>query len=299
MQRVFAHRGSSLAYAENTRAAYQQAIDEGADGVECDVQLSQDLHVVCHHDQTVDRTSDGTGSVAGYTLRELRRLDFSSWKGARVPDPYGARSQQLVTLPEILEMTRLADREIGLAIELKHPSPFGRKLEERVLAELMRAGWDPETSRIGKVAVSLMSFDPGSIDYLLQGVPGHHLCQLVTGIDEDFMDDFGMIGRAAMEQVILRTLDGGIDRLDAGAVGIAGPGVAFARANSETLRRWIGAGLRIRAWTVDADDDVDYLVGLGVQELTSNRPAHVKRHLAARNGAVPPALAASPQAIPH
>lgn len=287
MHTVYAHRGSSLAYAENTRAAYQQAIDEGADGVECDVHLTQDLRVVCHHDPTVDRTSDGTGSVGAYTLSELRRLDFSSWKGVRIPEAFGARSEQLVTLPQLLDMMRLSGRDMGLAIELKQPSPFGRRLEERVLAELMRAGWDPETSRIGNVAVTLMSFDPGSIDYLLQSVSGQYLCQLVTGIDEDFVDDFGLFGRAAVEQVIRRTLVGGIGRLNAGAVGIAGPGVAFARDNPGLVRRWIEAGLTLRVWTVDDDDDIDFLTALGVRELTSNRPAYVKRYLAATREAEP------------
>ena len=86
---VFAHRGSSAAYAEHTRAAYLQALADGADGVECDVHLTRDQHVVLLHDANLDRTSDGTGPVAERTLRELRRLDFSSWKGARIPEPMG------------------------------------------------------------------------------------------------------------------------------------------------------------------------------------------------------------------
>lgn len=73
----FAHRGSSHKYSENTRAAYLQAIDEGADGIECDVHLSKDGIVVCHHDPTVDRTSDSSGLVAGYTLAEMKAMDFT------------------------------------------------------------------------------------------------------------------------------------------------------------------------------------------------------------------------------
>src|SRR3954466_16229077 len=95
---VYAHRGSSGAFAEHTRAAYVQAIADGADGVECDVHLNRDQHVVLLHDATLERTSDGTGQIADRSLAELRRLDFSSWKGARIPDAYGARSEQLLTL---------------------------------------------------------------------------------------------------------------------------------------------------------------------------------------------------------
>src|SRR5881409_2356806 len=84
--KVYAHRGSSAAFAEHTKAAYLQALADGADGVECDVHLTRDQHVVLLHDANLDRTSDGTGPVADRTLEELRRLDFSSWKGARIPD---------------------------------------------------------------------------------------------------------------------------------------------------------------------------------------------------------------------
>ena len=69
---VYAHRGSSKAYAENTRAAYMQALADGADGIECDIHLSSDGFVVCHHDPTVDRTSDSSGRVGEKTLAELK-----------------------------------------------------------------------------------------------------------------------------------------------------------------------------------------------------------------------------------
>ena len=90
----------------------------------------------------LDRTSDGTGPVADRTLHELRQLDFSSWKGARIPDEYGGRSAQFLTLPELLVLLRNASRDIGLAIEFKHPSPFQLEdFEARVLEVLLSAGW--------------------------------------------------------------------------------------------------------------------------------------------------------------
>ena len=96
---VYAHRGASARFAEHTRAAYLQALADGADGVECDVHLTLDQHLVLLHDANLDRTSSGTGPVAERTLAQLRELDFSSWKGVRVPDQFGAQSQQLLTLP--------------------------------------------------------------------------------------------------------------------------------------------------------------------------------------------------------
>lgn len=88
---VYAHRGASELFAEHTRAAYLQAIADGADGVECDVHLTEDGHVVLLHDDDLDRTSNGTGPVAEKTLAELRELDFHSWKGAVIPQEFGSR----------------------------------------------------------------------------------------------------------------------------------------------------------------------------------------------------------------
>ena len=76
-------------------------------------------------------------------LDELRLLDFSSWKGVRIPEAYGPRSEQFLTLPDLLDLLRAAGREIGLAIELKHPSPYQLKLEDRVLEVLRTEGGTP------------------------------------------------------------------------------------------------------------------------------------------------------------
>ena len=76
---VVAHRGASAERPEHTLAAYELALKEGADGVECDVRLTRDGHLVCVHDRRVDRTSNGTGLVSEMTLAQLRELDFGAW----------------------------------------------------------------------------------------------------------------------------------------------------------------------------------------------------------------------------
>src|SRR5918993_2455012 len=176
---VYAHRGSSAAFAEHTRAAYLRAIAEGADGVECDVHLTKDQHVVLLHDANLDRTSDGTGPVAERTLDELRLLDFSSWKGARIPTEYGARSEQFLTLSDLLDILRAAASPIGLAIELKHPSPYQLKLEDRVLEMLRAEGWDSNSSAVDNVSVSFMSFSPESVRRLLPAGSAEYIRQPV------------------------------------------------------------------------------------------------------------------------
>ena len=82
---MVAHRGASADRPEHTLAAYELALQEGADGVECDVRLTRDGHLVCVHDRRVDRTSTGTGLVSEMTLAQLRRIRLRrlAWQLAR------------------------------------------------------------------------------------------------------------------------------------------------------------------------------------------------------------------------
>nr|WP_048149033.1 glycerophosphodiester phosphodiesterase family protein [Palaeococcus ferrophilus] len=80
---VLGHRGYSAKYPENTLLAFRKAIEAGADGVELDVWLTRDGEVVVIHDETVDRTSNGSGKVKEMTLDELKSLDFGN--GERIP----------------------------------------------------------------------------------------------------------------------------------------------------------------------------------------------------------------------
>ncbi|MEV7638145.1 glycerophosphodiester phosphodiesterase family protein [Pseudarthrobacter enclensis] len=279
---VFAHRGSSAAFAEHTRAAYLQALADGADGVECDVHLTRDQHVVLLHDANLDRTSDGTGPVGDRTLRELRQLDFSSWKGARIPEIYGARSEQLLTLPELLDVLRGAGRPVKLAIELKHPSPYQLKLEDRVLEVLRAEGWDPGSSTVDNVAVTFMSFSPDSVRHLLHSVPPQYICQLVDDLTIHEIRGglgLGLITGNAVANLMKATQLEGERILDAGLVGLAGPGIEYVRERPETIRRWLDAGRRFRVWTVDSEEDVALCRELGIQEVTSNVPARVLAQL--------------------
>ncbi|MDR4534759.1 glycerophosphodiester phosphodiesterase family protein [Glutamicibacter sp. PS] len=284
---IFAHRGSSHRFAENTRAAYLAAIDEGADGVECDVHLSADGAVVCHHDPTVDRTSDATGLVSSYTVAQLKAMDFTQLGNEVLPDGYGTVHEQLVTLHELLELIDARGVQIDLAVELKHPSPFGHLLEDRVLQVLQEFGFDPATGKVGRtgqIQVSFMSFEPESMRYLARTVDRSLLCQLITEIDAEWVQellDGGQVSRAAVYEVLHRSVAEGVELINSAGTGIIGPGVAWVRANESLVRTWLARGATARIWTVDRPADALYLMSLGVQQLTSNRPAALRRELAA------------------
>jgi glycerophosphoryl diester phosphodiesterase len=281
---VYAHRGASAQFAEHTRAAYLQALAEGADGVECDVHLTRDQHIVLLHDANLDRTSTGTGPVGDRTLEELRELDFSSWKGARIPVEYGAASEQLLTLPELLDILEAEGREIGLAIELKHPSPYQLRLEDTVLRVLEARGWEAEGSRLGNIKVSFMSFDADAVRYLLGHVAAEHVCMLVDDIQvEEIRTDLalGRLTGGAVANVLKAAQAEAEEILDAGRAGIAGPGIGYVRDHPNRVRQWLADGRRLRVWTVDEAEDVEHCLAIGIQEITTNRPAYVLRQVGA------------------
>src|ERR671916_458700 len=99
-----AHRGASALAPENTIEAFRLAVEAGAGGLELDVHVTRDGHIVVIHDATVDRTTNGTGAVSEMTLEELRRLDaghnFSPDGGPT--RPYRGRGVRVPTLGEVL-----------------------------------------------------------------------------------------------------------------------------------------------------------------------------------------------------
>ncbi len=261
--KIFAHRGSSAAHAEHTRAAYLQALSDGADGVECDLHLTADGALVLLHDEDIRRTSNSSGAVADMTLAQLRALDFSSWHGTAIPPGFGATAQQLLTLPELLDILAGAGRPIELAIEFKYGDRFDPVLVEATLETLRSRGWDPETSRLGNIDVSFMSFHPAAVLFLAPQVQPGKLCQLLEIVGPE----------DTLQQQRRQLVDDGVARL-------AGPGVEYLRANLADAVRWLAAGRTLRVWTVDTADDLAFTLAAGVTELTTNTPRELRDMLA-------------------
>ena len=125
MSLIFGHRGASGYAPENTLEAFRLAMEMGADGFELDVHMSKDGELVVIHDETVDRTTDGTGWVKDLTLAELKKLDASNgmapYKGARIP-----------TLGEVYDLIRDTNHMVN--VEIKTDSVFYPGLAEKCLA---------------------------------------------------------------------------------------------------------------------------------------------------------------------
>ena len=112
--KIYAHRGSSAQHPELTMAAYKAAIDDGADGFECDVRLTKDNQLVLWHDADMNRVAGNSARIADSNFNEIKN-----------------HYPQAMMLEELLVLARDNNKE--LAIETKHPVPTGSAVEKKVM----------------------------------------------------------------------------------------------------------------------------------------------------------------------
>ena len=121
-----------------TAAAYQRAVSDGADGLECDVRLSRDGVLVLIHDATVNRTTAGRGSVRSMTYAELAPLG-------------------IITLDELIDLAESVSPGLSLSIETKHPGVGSMYLEQAVYERLRaRRRLDPQNNRVMSFSLSAL-----------------------------------------------------------------------------------------------------------------------------------------------
>ncbi len=153
--KVYAHRGYSGKYPENTMLAFREAEKTGCDGIELDVQLTKDGEIVIIHDEKIDRTTDGCGYVKDYTLEELRKFNASAVKG----DAYGF--EPIPTLDEYCKWVK--DTDLVTNIEIKSGVYYYEELEEKTLAMVRKYGLEKK--------VIFSSFNHTSITLLRRLAP--------------------------------------------------------------------------------------------------------------------------------
>ena len=107
---LIAHRGFSGSFPENTQASFKAAVQAGAKMMELDIQLSQDKKIIVFHDETLDRTTSGSGKPQDYSLQELQGLDCGSWFNPQFA------GEKIPTLVEVLEAF---SEQILINIEIK------------------------------------------------------------------------------------------------------------------------------------------------------------------------------------
>jgi glycerophosphoryl diester phosphodiesterase len=258
---VVAHRGSSDVEAEHTLIAYERAIVEGADALECDVRMTRDGHLVCVHDRRVDRTSDGRGVVSTFDLETLHGLDFGSWHPRFPESPDELVIQRSTPRSEVLRFTTLlelieaADRPVRMLVETKHPTRYAGLVEQTLVDLLRRFGFDAPASQ-GEARVTMMSFSSLAVRRVRELAPAVPTVLLLDSVP-----------------VVRR--DGSLPR---GAT-IAGPGIHILRSHPRYVRRVQDRGHQVYVWTVDQSEDIELVLSLGVDAVITNRPAQVLRRL--------------------
>lgn len=238
--RVWAHRGASAHAPENTLEAFDLAHAQGADGAELDVQRSADGHLVVIHDETVDRTTDGTGRVVDLELADLVRLDASrghdahrgadgaSWHGGPVRVP---------TLAAVLDL--LAPTGMTVNIELKNSVAPYPGMESEVLAAAGAAGL--------RDRILCSSFNHRSIARLRELDPGVALGILYS-------------------QQLVRPWESGA------AFGATAIHPGHWLLGTEDLAAARQAGLATNVWTINRGDQLDAWYAAGVDAVITDVP---------------------------
>jgi glycerophosphoryl diester phosphodiesterase len=124
---IYAHRGCSGLYPENTMPAFQAAGEIEVDGIELDVQMTKDGEIVVIHDETIDRTTNGIGYVKDFFYKQLRLFDAGSWFHPQF------HHTKIPALVEVLDWLKSFENNITLNIELKNGQINYQGLEEKVL----------------------------------------------------------------------------------------------------------------------------------------------------------------------
>lgn len=249
---VVAHRGSSHDTAEHTLGAYLRALEVGAEGLECDVRLTADGHLVCVHDRDLRRTASTRGAVSTMNLAELDELDFASWKNpwadlddeAPEVDP---ETGKVLTLRKLLETVADFDRRVELAIETKHPTRYGGLVERRLVELLDDFGWSGKKS-----PARVMSFSYNAINRVQRLAPDLRVVMLVE---------------KAHHWPLLRPV--------VGPDWIIGPGIKELRDHPGLGKHLRKADREIHVWTVNTADDLQLCLDLGVTAVISDHPAHM------------------------
>lgn len=232
MIKVYAHRGYSGRFPENTMLAFREAVKAGAHGIELDVQMTKDGHVVIIHDESVARTTDGEGLVKDLTLEELRKLNAAAaWGGKFGFEP-------IPTFEEYCQWA--ANEQIITNVEIKSGVFFYEALEEKTLELVRKYGLSDR--------ILFSSFNHSSITILRKLAPEIRCGALVE------YDGLGNSGYYC-EKMDFQCFHPG-----------------WKCCPKEDVDSCKAHGIEVNVWTVNDMDNLQRLVEWGVDGLITNYP---------------------------
>lgn len=242
----FAHRGGSALAPENTLPAYENGLRYGADALELDIHYSRDGEIVVFHDDTLDRTTNGSGPLAALTFDELRRLDagyhFTPDSGAT--HPWRGKGVTIPTLREVFE--RFPHTRVN--IEMKVNDAEG---ERRLARLLMDNGWG-DWALVG-------SFHTDALRRFRALCEGHIATSASAAETRNFL-----LG------VLVRQTQRMRPTYDALQVPEIYRGIRVVSPTSIQLAHDLALDMHV--WTVDDRETMERLLDWGVDGLMSDRP---------------------------
>lgn len=162
---IYAHRGSSIKYPENTMLAFEKAVLAGANGIELDVQLTRDKKVIIFHDWRLNRIFNKEGKISNYRYEQIKKWDAGIWKSKKF------KGLTVPTLEEVLVFA--ANKKIFLNIELKNFFSGNNGLEHHVIRLIKKH------NMINRTVLS--TFNPLSLQIMHEIEPAISLALLYFG----------------------------------------------------------------------------------------------------------------------
>lgn len=239
---IIAHRGASFDAPENTLEAVRLAWTQGADAVECDVQLTADGRLLVFHDVDTRRLARAPLVVAEATLAELTGLDVGGWKS---PAFTGVRPP---SLEQVLAIVPPGKR---VFIEVKGTP--------EAVPELRRC---VESCRLATTQIAIISFDLATCRAAQLQLPGHEVCWIM-----DFDDAPGTVTLQDLIRTCTTLKLNGLDLESKWPM------------TASFVRRVHDAGLRLYTWTVDDPQQAQSLAEAGLDGITTNRPGFLRDNL--------------------
>lgn len=240
---IWAHRGASHDFIENTLAAFKQALDVGADGVELDVQRTADGKLVVIHDEHLQRLTGENKYLWQTTYAQLQQMTLTShvvppldFKGTAKEESF---HQKVPTLKEVLKLFRGTDLTIN--VELKNSIYFYPGMERQVLDLVAELGMQEQ--------VLYSSFNHASMK-LMSTLVGAKYCGILTSDIQFIPWDYAKSVEVLAYHPMINSLQQ--------------PGL---------VQNCQDAGLKVHVWTADEDGYIYAALLLGVEALMTNLPA--------------------------
>ncbi len=247
-QMIVAHRGASHDAPENTLSAFRLAWEQGADAIEGDFFLTKDLQIACIHDSKTKRTSGVERNVAEATMAELKELDVGSWKDAKF------KGERIPTLGEVLFTV---PEEKKIYIEIK----CGPEIVPHLLPVLKQSGLKGEQTIV-------ISFDAKVISETRRLIPDIQAYWL-SGFRENQETKVWEPSVDSLFETLKESQATGLD-VNANRMFVDEAFVKRLRENK----------LGFHVWTVNEPQDAKYFQVLGVDSITTDRPAFLREELA-------------------